>query len=305
MEKENLSQNHFDRHYARLYNTHMKISDTVKEQLASVLEHINDNEYCNLYKYVPSIKKEEIGTVFNTIPAITKEVLRSHSGNLSHYPESKVRYLSSEFDPEYANRLFLFPQLLDAPWMLLNELLKKRDAVVAILSIPLFWQVGPFFYNTCKKNGVPMSVISPRNLPLARQVIKEVEAQAVTGTPEAADSLYGLLSEENIGNQIHTWHLIVPFGENPEIPILPGNVLIEYHVFPGVPIGHTSPELLRENPYSFIPSPEYFFEIDNGTCFITSLESHALPFIRLEIGRNAEKITREGKEIVSIKEYVS
>ncbi|MBI2108560.1 MAG: hypothetical protein HYT93_00060 [Parcubacteria group bacterium] len=278
------------------------MSPDTQKKIYSILQFVRNNKHSSLYKNIPKIKKGGLELMFNRIPRTTINNLQEYSKNLFHYPEKDIRYLVSEFDPNNLKSLFLLPQRVDYEWSLLKEEVEKKDPIVAILVVPTFWQMGPMFYRTCRKSKIPVSVLSHRNLPLTVQVIKEIKARLVVTTPDIAIGIQKMLSDEGYENQVKRWHLIVPVGPLPRIPWLSGEINIEFHIFPGIPVGYLPYKFLKEKINGFLPNPEYFFEIENSTCFITSLISHALPLIRLQISKKAKKNIHKGKEIITIYE---
>jgi hypothetical protein len=215
---------------------------------------------------------------WSSVPTSTKEALRDAKA-LSAYPDAKVRFGVSEFTTAHPENLFLIPRRIDEPWRLLEAVIDEVQPFVAIFLAPLFWQVAPVFYAACRGKSVPVSVLQPRNMALAAQVIKESKADMVVSTPAAATELQTLLADAGMGTAIRAWHLIVPFGERHETPALKADYMIEYHLFPGVPVARLLPNGTIE------PLPDYYFELsDTGTCLISSLERHALPLIRYDSG---------------------
>ena len=276
------------------------ISTKKQKQLYTILQFVRNNIYSALYKNLPVIPRKKIISGWESIPTTTISSLREYTKNLSHYPEKNIRYLISEFDAQKTDTLFLIPQKTDTVWELLEKNIKKKDPTVAILIVPGFWQMGPMFYQTCRKNKIPVAVLSPRNLPLAVQVIKETKAQLITTTPDVAKELSVLLSEQKLEKQIKTWHLVTSLEAPFYMPNISGNSYLEYHIFPGFPIGYANRALFKKQPGMFFPNSEYFFEIRENTCFITSFKKHALPFIRLYIGNYAKKNIFQKKEIIAL-----
>ncbi len=212
------------------------------------------------------------------IPLLSAATLRT-APSLLAYPESEVRYVVSEFTPAHPENLFLVPRRLEEPWQLLGAEIDEIKPFVAAYLAPLFWQVAPIFYATFRSKTVPVSVLAPRNLPLAVQVIKEAKVDMVVSTPEVAQELQALLLEANLGSSIRAWHLIVPFGEKVAAPKVAAPYIIEHHLFPGIPVARSMPD------GTIASLPGYYFEIgEGGECIISSLEKHALPLVRYQSG---------------------
>lgn len=270
----------------------MKIPVDIQQRLYSIINFVRNNKHSSFYKDLPEVRTHSIEADFNTIKLLTKEELCTYPDSLLHYPEREARYLASEFNPDFLNNLFPLPQRIDTLWNNVSKEIERIKPRAAILTVPPFWQTGPFFYYTCRQCHTPMAVMSPRNLPLTCQVIKEVEAEMIVATPDAAQELYSYLSDAGMQKQIRLWHLIVPLGTYYEVPNLSGEVTIEFKVFPGVPVGYISSDSVAGNIKSFVPSPDYFFELDvDNTCIITSLVPDAFPLIRFKTNVKLNEIT--------------
>jgi len=231
--------------------------------------------HCAAYKDLPeSVTADQ----WKSVPVSSADTLRAASSLLT-YPEKDVRYVISEFSTAHPENLFLVPRRIDEPWPLLTAEIDEIKPFVAAYLAPLFWQVAPIFYATFRAKSVPVSVLAPRNLPLAVQVMKEARAEMVVSTPEVAEELQAMLAKENLEKQIRAWHLIVPFGTEVKPPVLNGLYMVEYHLFPGVPVAR----MLQGGAIE--PLPGIYFEVsEQGTCLISSLEKHALPLVRYDSG---------------------
>lgn len=217
----------------------------------------------------------EIATPEQLALVPTTSVLSFRSEARTWFPESDIRYLVTEFDPAHAERVCLVPQRIDTIWRSLDDALVRLQPMVAVLIVPVFWQLGPMFFRTCRARGVPVSVLSPRNLPLATQLIAEVQADVVVSTPDVAADLAKHLDAAGLRTQIRSWHLIAPL----DLPVVPqalsGTVLLERHLIPGLPIISTT------DGERYVMHPEYLGELADGQLLVTSLEQHARPLVRL------------------------
>lgn len=269
---------------------HTESDADTQERLGRVLTFARANKHSPLYAAIPEVGDGSAMKTLEKCAFTDAEWLGEHKDALSHYPDSEVRYIVSEFDSERHKELFLPPQRVSEVWRTLQHELSVYHPRVAILSVPLFWQMGPMFYHTCKDRGVPVSVVSPRNAPLMVQLIKEVGAEMVVATPEAAAAVFELLQKEGLEEQIRIWHLIVPANSHDSIPELSGDVSVEHHALPGIPVGYTEPKPHAEisSVTSFSTLDEYYYEIIDGKCYITSLDVHAIPLIRFRILENAK-----------------
>lgn len=260
------------------------------EKLKDVLSWAKYNEHSSLYQEIPDVSVLRSLDDLKKFPYTTVDRFRSNSENLRHYREEDIRYTSSEFDPDRLDELFLVPQRADEMWYTLNAELKDQKPRAALLSIPPFWQVAPLFYHTCHAQGVPVSVANPRSPNLSVQVIEGVAMEYAIATAPVIHELRAGLVEKRKHDSIRFWHIVTPLGAIPNIPELLKDVrvAVEYHIFPGVPVAYTSPEMYRENSPWSIPLPMYHYEFDDQVCYITSLERHALPFVRLKLPVPAE-----------------
>ena len=238
----------------------------------------------NLYQHIPPPPEHGFSEYWESVSSVSVEKLWEHRKALSYYPDNEVRYLSSVFTAGDVDNLFLVPQRIDESWQMLRRSLKKTNPKVAMLSVPPFWQIGPFFYTNCRLEKVPISVMSPRNIPLMLQVIEEVDIEYVTTTAEIASELFRQLALRGIEGQIKKWHIIVPFSDRKvEVPSVSGEISFELHAFPGVPVGYFENVHLHEGEVSVSGNSEYLLEKKNSIWQITSLKEHALPLIKLEI----------------------
>ncbi|NQV93246.1 hypothetical protein HQ403_01980 [Candidatus Kaiserbacteria bacterium] len=266
---------------------HTPISKEIIHDIHTVLDFARENTLSDLYADLPIVSgsQETFLEELQKIPTVSATELIKHKEKLIHYPEKDIRYLVSEFDLDNWKDLFLYAQNIDAEWDTVADEVAAYTPRVAIMTVPLSWQLGPMFYKTCRKKNVPVSVLSPRNPPLITQLIKETEAQMVVATSDVAEDVFNILKSEGLQEQVRLWHIVAPLNKKVTIPQLSGDTSIEYHLFPGIPIGYTNPSS-KQDSLSFLPSPEYFFEVINDCCYITSLKCHTIPLIRFAISTN-------------------
>lgn len=280
---------------------HTPITKEVAHNIHTVLDFCRENNVSTLYKDLPitSDSVENLLEEMKKIPTLTLEKLREHETNRVHYKEKDIRYLVSEFELENYDDLFLTAQHIDTEWETVSEEIDIYNPQVSIIAVPLSWQLGPMFYKTCRGKRVPVSVVSPRNPPLIVQLIKETDAQMIITTLNTLEKIIPILESEGLKNQIKIWHIIAPLNKKILLPQFDTDVSIEYHIFPGIPIGYIKPS--RNNTRSgFCPNSEYFFEIINSTCYITSLRTHAIPLIRFKVSENA---SIDSGGLITFKEY--
>ena len=193
--------------------TYPEFNQAIKEKLNSVISFARNNEESNFYKDLPTNPLDSLPD-FQKIAVISNKNLQIYNGPLRHYPETAVRYLVSIFEPDEIDALFLFPQHANEIWHSLDEEIKKLNPEFLISILPSFWQLAPLFYKTVQDNKIPAIVLPPRNLPLARQVIKEVGVRGVITTPNSTSDLNMLLREANLEKQVFFWHLVLPLKGN-------------------------------------------------------------------------------------------
>lgn len=281
---------------------HSPFDAKAQAALNDVLAHIHGQEHSSLYKKRVPKTIDSIEALADIAPT-TIETLREHKNALAHYPQEEVRYVASQHESEPADDLFLIPQHIDARWRTLEAYIEEAKPTVATLLVPTFWQLGPLFYHTSRAAGTPVSVMSPRNLPVARQLMADAKNDFVVAEPATAAELQGLLAEEGMGEQVRLWHLIVPVGARVRVPELPGRMSLEYQLFPGTFIGTLMPARTREGVVAITPAPEYFFEIIDSTCFITSMRRDALPLVRFQLPGVWEHDTHEKDDVLIHKQW--
>lgn len=269
-------------------NTYPDISSTLPA-LKSVCAFTQTHD---LYGNVPLPASPED---FLKLPSHDRAFLQRNAGNISHLPETKVRYLASEFDPSKIDTLFLVPQEVDRIWDSFAQELERHKPKVAMAILPLFWQTGPMFYTTARSQKVPVTVLPPHNLPLAAQVFEEAEVEAIVTTDATALEFYPTLLERGLDRRIKFWHIVSPLSLQPAFQT--GTVYHEKHLFPGVPIACRGPQAIE--PHAYTPSPRYFFECGDKTR-ITSLSPEALTLLRYELPAKTRIFTEDnGAPLIS------
>lgn len=212
--------------------------------------------------------------------------LMSDIQKLPYFPEHDIRYLVSTFSVDEVHTLSLAPQLLKTMWTSLEEPLTRINPRVALLMVPVFWQLGPMFYETCRAHRVPVSVLTPRNIPLAIQLIKEVGGEMMVTTPDVARELHEALRTAGMENVIKVWHLVVRLGKDIDIPELSGEVYVEQHIIPGIPLFVRA----REDAGARLVSG---FSLSLGTrTLVQSTERHATPFYNVELPVRIDEISK-------------
>ncbi|MEK9177233.1 MAG: hypothetical protein AAB923_02965, partial [Patescibacteria group bacterium] len=158
--------------------------------------------------------------------------------------------------------------------------LAVHRAQAMIAALPLYLQMQPLLYNTCRSYGVPLSVVSHHNLPLAAHVAKEIGAEAVV----VIDADAAAFEEElhRIGyHEVLLWHTIAPLTHTPSFLPRRGVVYREQHVFPGVVIFYQD-ESIRGS-LTFRISDDYLAEVAGNTMRLTSRSPSVLPLMRYEV----------------------
>lgn len=278
-------------------------------ELNAVLDFARNNSESNLYRDLPKASVANLyefgkfpiltqktlmakNVVFKRFPdferflSVTRKNLLAEDMVLRHFTEKEIRYLVSEFSPDNTQSLFLIPQRFDTVWTSFDRELQGAKPKAALAALPLFWQLGPLFYQACRKNEVPASVMTnPADTPLIAAVLKEIEAQAVVTTPEIAQELSELFHKTTLKAPLRFWHLVTSLAEQYQFRAEAGAmVFIEKHLFPGIPIAYQCAHLAARQQELFHPSPMYFWEFVGSQALITSLTKEALPLIRYQIG---------------------
>ena len=261
-----------------------KFSKKTAERINGVMVFAKDNKESGFYKYLSDAKiaRQED---FKLIPAVRMKQVFDKSDRLRHYPETEIRYLSSEFYPEKVDSLFLFPLHYKSIWRSLDNEFKLYKPDLAMIIVPFFWQTGPVFYKTARKNKIPVAVQMPKNLPVARQIMKEVSGRwSITTTSGIAGEFEKMLMEKGLGKDISFWHIVSSLEENKNfIPALVKPIFTEKHLFPGVILAYQCENISHERRNVFHPSKDYFWIFEKGKARITSLNKDAFPFINYEI----------------------
>lgn len=258
------------------------------QALTEVYEFARNNPHSGFYSDLPPLAGEGYENIRHRIPLFNASRFSQSAHSLSHYAESETDYLSSSFNPEETAEVFLVPRHINHPWELLEGEMRVANPTVAALIVPPFWQLGPIFYRSCRRERVTASVLLPRNIPLAVQIIREAEVGFIVTTPRTARELAAALEKEGLLRQIKTWYLVTPLARSiPEIPLLSGRVLVEQNLFPGIPIRFAAFENAAPSLSGHQMQPldrEFLLEDDRGRLLISSLIPHALPLIRFDTG---------------------
>ena len=277
----------------------MQWSEAV-DKINDVLGFIHSSGCGKLYesKSLPVQVTEEVE--FSKVPMLKKSDLVQHKNNLSFYDKSEVGYTASIFNEKDIDSLFLLPKQSDWSWKQLAEAINNEKPAAVIMLTPTFWQIAPHFYHTCREQKVPVSVVPPRSVHLAKLVIEEVDINFVVATKVSARELMLVMDGAKGNGAAYYWYLIASLDDETLFPDLPGKGTIEYHLFPGVPIAHAvfDGNTTDEEKFEIFPSSDYYFEMNDGKCLITSLNLDAVPLVRFEVPQIID-ITADGKLLLS------
>lgn len=244
------------------------------EALQSVVDFARSSAYSKIYAGIPAWERDVTAEAYLAqLQPLSYEALQSLQ--LSHYPEKEIRYIASTFSTEELSNLFLLPQLRSARLALTKRCIEESQTPVALFASPMFWQMGPLFYRTCRDAQIPAALASPRNPPVTRQIIVETGVTYVCASPEVALDIYTELALHQVANKIKIWHLIVPIGQPAPLALPTGKTIIEYHLFPGVALGEGNTVDGLCHVYE-----DYLVEIKANQPLITSLTKEAFPLIR-------------------------
>ncbi len=167
------------------------------------------------------------------------------------------RFIPASFDPNNTDDPLLRP--LDWRWDSLTEALGWCDTKIALLRLPLFWQVLSPVHAAAVAARCGLFVNEKENMPLGEAAVRVGEANTVvTDTKDAfAFSLY--LAEHN--TRLKNWFIIHEATQDWDIPItLTGteyNVVQEVHVHPGVPVLVQCKELSLSKKPHFHATADY------------------------------------------------
>lgn len=246
------------------------------ERLQQVVAYAQNNPHSSFYQEVlrdidvANLSKETLGTIRPT----PIESMSRYSGSLIHIAESEARYLVSQFEDEQSN-LFLLAQRTDHSWKTLEAHLRAHAPKGAVIAVSRNWQLGAPFYGACRAHNVPCTVFSPRDAQYVARLVEEVGIDMVVTTPLVAEEIASSLKDRNLEKAVKVWVLLAEFGAPATTSLLHGALVFEHHLFPGIPLGVSADGVHIEI------SREYFVEVASDGIYITSLEQHATPFIRL------------------------
>lgn len=256
--------------------------------LREVVVFAKTNVYSTLYHALPEVPDDTFEEFFQKLPPLSVKKLRAHAGSLVHSADTKVRYLLSEFDFKNMDKTVLLAQSVSAEWDIVAREIKAHNIHSALHILPKHWQTGPMFYRTCRAHGVISMPLTSANEETKVHFVKEAGVDMIVSTPEEVQWTATRLRELGLEENIRSWVVIAPLGTVPDLPEVSGDMHVEHHVFPGIPLG------VSTDGVNVRLSDEYFVESDEKGIYITSLEKHAVPFIRLFMPGHAEiKSTRQ------------
>lgn len=263
---------------------------TDDDRLRATIAYAKNNPHSSVYRDVLSdvdiegLTKETLRTIRPT----SVDGLRAHSESLLHVSELESRYLVSQFGDDEAEDLFLVGSRIDHAWPTLNEYVKAHMPKGAVIAVSRNWQLGGSFYDVCRAHEVPCTVFSPRDAAYIARLVEEVGIDMVVTVPDVAEEASQQLKERGLEKSVRTWIVLVELGASVPSTDLCGTVVFEHHLFPGVPLG------VSQDGKSIRVSREYLVEVSSEGIYITSLEEHAVPFIRLFIPGHAHVLRERG-----------
>lgn len=247
--------------------------------LKDTINFCRTNQVSTVYHALPAPPADPAAFLdyWQQVPKTSHDTFKDASPfALMHYPESECRFLLSQFEPEKSDDFFMLPQRIDDTWKLMAELLTAQQPAGVAVILPPHWQMAPMAYRTSREIKIPMASLRHTNIPLAVNVVKEMEAEVIVTTPDAIAALWPEFVKAGLESLVKAWLVVVPFSQKATVPKVSGEVHFEHHIFPGIPVG------IHKGEGPFTPYSEYFFETDeqHQVVTISSLVPHAFPLVR-------------------------
>jgi len=242
--------------------------------LKAVIQFVRSSHYSKIYSAIPDYDETIPPEVYLAkLPPLTYDSLKTQA--LSHYAESDIRYIASSFSTDKLEDLVLLPQLRTERSNLIKRCLLESKTPVALFASPMFWQMGPLFYRTCRDAGIPAALVSPRNPPVTRQIITETGVTYVCAPADVARDIYLELEAHQLAEQITLWHIILPLGSSIPEALPSGKTICEYHIFPGVALGEGN-----ANDTVCHVNDNYRVDCIDKKPYISSYTKEAFPLLR-------------------------
>lgn len=114
-------------------------------------------------------------------------------------------------------------------WKLLEDSFATHKTSAMLNILPPLWQLEPLYAQTCHKAGLPALSCSPKNMPLGREMIRQIAADAILIHAELVPAFKLLLDEINISPSL--WYVLSEQGEVPDV-LKDETVVTEKYVIP-------------------------------------------------------------------------
>jgi hypothetical protein len=144
---------------------------------------------------------------------------------------ARSRSVPSSFDLSAPFELREIPR--DIPWPRLEAHIARIGPTAVLGHCPLKLQLDVGIYAVVSRFRIPYLTSAPYNTDLACELVRRMGADLVVATAAEAATLSLALAQQGLA--VRSWHIIAPIGT--QVPVLPGEVVLDEHEFPGKPYG--------------------------------------------------------------------
>ncbi len=149
---------------------------------------------------------------------------------------------------------------------------------VALVRLPLFWQVLSLVHEACGRAGCTLFANERDNMPLANAAVRSAEANIVLTDAKDAYALSLFLAEKN--TRMPNWFIVHETKGDWTTPVMldsDAKIVQEVHLFPGVPLLVQCEDLSKQRSASFHAASGIAIECLDETTLVTSAEAMFVP----------------------------
>ncbi|NBV77740.1 hypothetical protein EBR66_06270 [bacterium] len=141
-------------------------------------------------------------------------------------------YAPSRFTPDEHAILIPLEEAAGLPHY--EDRLRSTNARVAFSFLPVWWQLDSIAFMSHDKFSIPHATVDPRHLPVAIEIVRQLQPTMVLTSHELALTLATNLIEKKIPVPAH-WHIVEPITSHRQTSIpFAAIVSTEFHLVPGV-----------------------------------------------------------------------
>lgn len=196
------------------------------------------------------------------------------------------RLLPSSFDASDTS-LQAIPVSREYAWSSLADTLKFNDTKIALVRLPLFWQVLPLVHHACIEAGCSLFVNEKENMPLGEAALRTGGANTViTDTQDSFE--FSLFCAER-KTVVFNWVIIHQPDTDWKSPIMiddRARVVQEVHISPGIPLLTQCEILSAQRSPLFHTAPGIAIECEKETTYVTCTHPALVPFDRFALHRS-------------------